>query len=328
MKYTFSQAKQKLAPYAGAYAAMDLGDAINVAMEELSKSEVWNQQTQLATFTTVNEYFSIPQEFDHIIRAAVNNTPVSIRRTDYEFLHGGPGNLDSIPAGFAPANGLQVLGNSFPTMYAPDRGMALAAFSTSVPSGYLTVRGNDANGDVITASVPVNVWGAPSEITSIGPDTVSKTTEDFYSVSSVVLPQDAVSHITLVGVADGEFYFLSRMHPGLRVPEFARYRLPGFSDEKGASYEVMCEVSRRFIPLVDDDDVVPFDSLLPVQYMMKSLQYLETNEVDAGMKYHTLAMEMMGKREAQSDKAQGLVVENQVYSSSPGYMSNYDFNNL
>lgn len=321
MKYTFSQAKQKLSVYADAYSALDIDDAINVAMEELSKSAVWSQQTQLVKLTTVNEYFSIPQDFDHILRAAVNNTPVSIRRSDYEFINSGPGDLDQIPAGYAPLYGIQVLGTSFPTMYAPDRGMTLAAFSTESPSGYLTVRGKDVNGDLISENVPFNAWTGPSAIDDQDADTVLKTTSEFYEITSVVMPQDASAYVSLFGIADGEFYFLSRMHPQIRVPEFARYRMAGFSDEDDASYELLCEVNRRFMPLSDDDDVVPFDSLLPVQYMMKSMQYFSSNEIEAGTKYHTLAMQMMTKREDQSAHHQGITIENPLYSLTPGYAS-------
>jgi len=327
MKYTFSQAKQKLAPHAGAYGALDLNNAINVAMEELSKSEVWNQQTQLVTLTSVNEYFAIPQEYNLILRAAVNNVPVSLHRTDYEFLHSGPGNLDAVPAGYAPLNGIQALGTTFPTMYAPTGGMTLVAFSTEDPDGVLLVRGKDTNGDFISAEVPINSWTGPTDIDTQDVDEVTATTQTFYEITSVVMPQDSTAYITIYGIADDAFNFLSRMHPSIRVPEFTRYRLPGFSSDDDASYEILCEVERRFIPIVDDDDVVPFDSLFPVQYMMKSFQYFDSNEIDAGTKYHTLAMQMLQKREAHDDQFQGLVVENPLYALSPGHMSNEDFYN-
>lgn len=328
MKYSFSQAKQKLASYAGAYESLDLDDAVNTAMEELSKSEIWNQQTQLASLTSYNEFFAIPQEWNHIIRAAINNTPVSIHRTDYEFLFSGPGNLDAVPAGYAPINGLQMLGTHFPTMYAPDRGVTLTAFSTEVPEGALIVRGKDANGDLVSVNVPINEWAGPTDIDNQDAAAVEATTLELYDITSVTMPQDVTKYVSLYGVSGDEFFFLSRMHPSIRIPEFTRYRLPGFCDTEGTSYDILCEVSRRFMPLVDDDDVVPFDSLFPIQYMMKSFQYLGSDEIEAGTKYHALAVQMLQAREAHDDTHQGLTVENPLYELTPGYASDYLYDNI
>jgi hypothetical protein len=56
-------------------------------------------------------------------------------------------------------------------------------------------------------------------------------------VLAITLPTDAEEYISLYSTDGTAFTFISRMHPKLRVPEFVRYRLPGFV--AGETYRVL-----------------------------------------------------------------------------------------
>jgi len=321
MRYTFGQAKQALARFASGYGLMDVGSSVNTAMDELSRSRTWTRLRKTVRLDVGSEYFALPQDCGSLIRAAVDRTPVTMRGTEYEFLHSGPGDLDFAEAGWAPLHGIQRVG-VYPTMYGLADIMPLAAFSTVAVSGPLRVRGRDANGDKIAEDVPVNVWTGPDA--DVDPATASHTTNEFADIDSVTLPSDATAYITLSAFStDGDVYVLSRMHPKVVIPEFTRYRLPGFNtSEDGKVYRVLAEVALRSIPLVDDDEVVPFDSLLPVQYMMQAMTAMEAGEVKTADDYRQRAEVLLIRREETELEKQTLHVVNMLYDGSPGDMSN------
>ncbi|MBM4043565.1 MAG: hypothetical protein FJ279_00475 [Planctomycetes bacterium] len=322
MRYTFGQAKLALAKYASAYGLMDVGAAVNVALDELARGRNWARLRKTVRLDVGSEYFALPQDCGALVRAAVDQTPVSVRGTEYEFLHAGPGDLDFAEAGWAPLNGIQRIG-VFPTMFALTDIMPLAAFTTTAaPSGPLRVRGRNADGDRIAEDVPVNVWTGPDD--TVDPDTISKTTNEFADIDSVTLPSDASNYITLSAISsDDDVYVLSRMHPKIVIPEFTRYRLPGFDTATTDKvYRVLAEVALRFIPLVDDDEVVPFDSLLPVQYMMQSVAAMEAGEIKTADDYRQRAEVLLARREESELEKQTLHVVNMLYDGSVGEMTN------
>lgn len=329
MRYTFGQAKQYLARYASGYGLTDLGATINTALDELSRSRNFQRLRKVMRFTATSESFALPQDCGALYRAAIDGTPVSIRGTDYEFLHAGPGDLDFATAGFAPQYGIQRLG-VYPTMGDPDGVVPLAAFSVTPPPGaVIRVVGKDANGDRIAENVPVTAWSGPEDADTLDPAAVAHTTNSFGEITNIVLPADAAAYISLYGVDEdgGELQFLSRMHPKQRVPEFTRYRLPGFSATVGDTYQLLAEVAVKFVPLVEDEDVIPFDTLLPVQFMMQSMWAMDAGEVKTADEYRQRAELLLLRGEETELERQTLVVLNPMYDGSPGQMSN-DYANV
>lgn len=323
MLTTFGQAKRALARYADAYQLSDIGAAVNAAVDELAASRNWQLMRKVRRFTATGEFFAIPQDCESVLRVAVDGTPVSMRGTDYEFLHSGPGDLDDIPAGYAPANGIQDLGY-YATMYDFPAGASLVAFCTEAvpPAGALKVKGLDANGDIVSGTVPVQHWD--SDI-----DDVTLTVTPLAGVAQidrVILPDDVVGYVSMYALLDGVCTFVSRMHPSVRIPEFRRYRMAGFSSDTDASYRILAEVRLRAMPLVDDDDVLPFDSLLPVQYMMTSIWNMNSGEVKTADDYRQRALALLAAREDVSQERQGLVVLNTLFEGSLGEASENFFN--
>ena len=329
MKYTFADAKRKLRQFAGSSGARNVGDAINTAVEALSSSKNWIDMTRTVRITTVNEYFALPQEYRKIDRAAVNGTPVSMRSMDYEFLHSGPGDLDYPPDGYSaiPQTGIQDLG-VFPTMYSPDRVEYICAFSTTAPVGKIRIRGRSEEGDYITEALAVNAWAGQDSIVDQDSSTVVKTVAAFGDIAELVLPADASQYLSIYGISEDAFFFLSRMHPDHRAAEFRRYRLPSFSGEEDESHHILAEVRLQFVPMIDDDDIVPFDTLLPIQYMLQSINFAAANEPEAAAKYQSMAFTHLTRKEDVKHTSQGLVVVNSYYDNSLGEASNYDWDNI
>lgn len=324
MLTTFGQAKKQLAPFSGSFQLCDLGTAINQAVDELSASRNWQHLRTVRRFSTSGEYFALPQDCETLVRCAVDGTPVSVRGSDYEFLHSGPGDLDYVPAGYAPANGVQDLG-TFATMYDFESGSGLVCFGTAdAPACDIRVRGRNSDGDLVSGVVPYQKWSSPDDIDDPIVLTVTPL-EGFAFVDRVILPDDAVSYISMYAVKDGAYSFVSRMHPGVRVPEFRRYRLPGFSDDADASYHVLAEVRLRAMPLIEDYDVLPFESILPVQYMLTAMRNMAVGEVKAADDYRQRAVGLLIGREEVKESKQGLLVINSLFEGSLGQMSeSYD----
>ena len=354
MRYTFGQAKVVLAKYLTAYGLADPGATINTALDELSHMKNWQRLCKVVRLTVTSEYFALPQDCGSLRRAAVDRKPVTIHGTDYEFLHSGPGDLDFSTLELAPLHGLQRLG-IFPVMYQPDSIGLLAAFSTATSAGALRVRGKDQNGDRVVASVPINVWTGPEAVSDVDVSTIQKTAIRFADIDSVTLPKDASGYISLFccGEPDRDTTLfnglqnLARFHPREQVPEFTRYRVPGFRrraplgrlampytsvdtdmmPENGETrirdrYRVLAEVATRFVPLVDEDEVLPFDSLLPVQYMLQSMWCMENNEIANADNFRAHAEAALVKREESELERQDLVVINNLYDISAGHSSN------
>ena len=321
MLNTFGQAKKTLAKAATACRMADIGTAINAAIEELAGSKNWQALKSVRRFTAQDAVFPLPQDCDSAVRACVNGKPVSLCGTDYDFLYSGPGDLDYLPAGYFRTPVLQDLG-FFPTMYDIHgaAGARLCAFAESAMDEPMRVKGVTAAGDLVTVDVPVAAW-AGAGIGDEDPLTVTASDDALVEIRRVVLPSSAEKYVALYALADGEFSFLSRMHPGEKVPRFRRYRIPGVAASAAVSYDVLAEVRLRAVPLVDDDDVLPFDSLLPVQYMLQAMWAMDSGEIKSADDYRLRAINAIAVREDSQNEKQGIVIVNARYDGSAGQAS-------
>ena len=322
MTYTFAEAKQRLARYASSYGLGDVSAALNEALDELARTRSWQRLRRIARLTVGGEYFALPQDCGQIRRAAVDGTPVRIVGADHEFLSGGPGDFDYLSRGLAPIFNIQRVG-IYPTMFAPTAASKLAAFSTTAPTGSIFAKIRNADGDTLTVTVPCTVWAGTTDAAGLDAGTVTATALEATEILGITLPPDASDYISLYGVADGELTFLSRMHPRIRVPEFTRYRVPGFSSETDASYGLLVECGLQPLPLSDDNEPVPFDSLRSLQYMLQSLWYAESGELEHSAKYRAMAEASLLRREDTENERQTMLIINPLYEGSNGEVSTY-----
>lgn len=322
MTYTFAEAKMKLARHVSAFGLTDLSGSVNEALDELSHTRTWQRMRKLVRFTVSGEYFALPQDCGSLIRCAIDGNPVSVAGTDYEFLSSGPGDLDYVCQGYAPLYKVQRLG-LFPTMYGVGATAKLAAFSETPPTGDIKVKYRNSDNDLLTVTVPCTQWGGPAALDALNPATVSATAEVVDEVLAVALPSDAEDYVSLYSIEDGEFRFLSRMHPREKSPEFTRYRMAGFSAEEGATYRMIAECGLRFLPLVNDEDPVPFGTLRPVQYMLQSFFAMDSGETKTADDYRARAELALVQREMTENERQAMQILNPLYDGSSGETSNY-----
>jgi len=314
LTYTFAEAKRKLAGHISAYGLADLSGAVNEALDELSQTKSWQRMRKVIRFTVAGERFALPQDCGRLIRCAIDGVPVSVHGQDYEFLHSGPGDLDYAGEGYAPLSGV-VRAGIFPTMNAMAVPGRLAAFSATPPEDPLTVTVRNAVGEISTVQVAVNDGAA-----SVG---ATATAYEYTEVLSVTLPPRCEAYVTLYGISDDGLEYLSRMHPRVLIPEFVRYRLPGFSTTADASYRMLAEVGIKFLPLVADEDPVPFSSLRPVQYMLQSMAAMDTGEIKEADDFRSRAEMELVRREDTENERQGLTVLNPLYEGSAGQSAAY-----
>lgn len=326
---TFAQAKTALSRSMGAAGLADPAASINEACEELAGTGNWRELKRTVRLTALGEWFALPQEYDSIIRAAVDGTPVRVHGSEIEFLMSGPGDYDLKAAGLAPLDGIQDCGLA-PVMYQPGEAMAVAFFSASPPTGHVRVVGANADGDIVSELVQVNTWTGPEDIDTMVPADVTYKTADseLVRIDRIVLPNDVAAYVSCYGVTDDDFQFLARMHPSVRVPQFKRFRMPGFSDADDASYRVLVQARVRFLPLIEDDDVLPFDSVAPVRYMIRALLKADADDVKGSEEFRALAEASLLRRENAQEQRQGVTVFNARYDGSPGQASNELYYNV
>lgn len=317
MQATFGQAKRILARNMGSNLLGDPGAAINSACEELSMTKNWRNLRRVVRLIADGEYLALPQESESIVRACVDGLPVTMHGTDIEFLLSGPGDFDYTEAGRAPVNGLQDMGY-FATMYNPSAAGKVYFFSVTPPSGQVTIRGRVASGELVTETVEINQWTSVSDLDTGLPADYVGSTNEFEEIDRVTLPDD-VSAYTSMYVANGTAWgFISRMHPNIKVPSFRRYRIPGFSSVEDIAYRIMAETRVRYLPLLDDDDPLPFESLLPVQYMLQSIWKMNAEDIKAADDFRLRAEGLLARAEEVREEKAGVTVVNSVYDGSPG----------
>ena len=331
---TFGQAKKSLERYATSFGIGSVGDAINTAIEELAASKNWQSLKRVKRFIVGNQYIPLSQDCDTIIRACIDGKPVSVAGQDYPFLSSGPGDLDRVPDGFAPINGLQDTG-FYPTMYAlmTTDGAKLCAFGTDDLNGrVIRVTGKNSKNEAVALNVPYKIWAdsdlgiAGESVTSVSPSLSEET--PLYEIDRVILPEGLTGYVYLFAVDNGVFYFLASMHPSERLPRFRRYRIPGFTAKAGATYNVLAEVRLRVLPLVNDWDQIPFDSLLPIQYMLQSMWAMNSGEVKTADDYRQRAIASLVTREDTQLERSGVVVLNSDYEGSLGQASVEQYRNI
>lgn len=320
MTYTLRDAKEKLARFAGAYGLSDISHVINEALDTLSQTKSWQSMRKVMRFTVDGEFFSLPQDCGRIIRCAVDGTPLQVRGQDFEFLSAGTGDFD-----YFEGTGLGILmakrEGVYPTMYnLPEGGGRLAAFSATPPTaGSVKAKIRTDDGEIVTVDIPCRSGLAEDgDPASVDPTHVTALTA--VEILGITIPSDAGAYINLYSTDGVEFAFLSHMHPKIRVPEFTRYRLPGF-ETTVTEYRLLVECGLRFLPLVDDDEPIPLNSIRPLQYMLQSFFAMDSGEVRTADEYRARAEAELTRREETENEKQGINIINNLYSGSNGEAS-------
>lgn len=325
MYHTLAQAEIKLARFADG-GSCDVREAINDALERLSNMEAFRCMKRIVRIFTQDNVLPLPQRVEALLRVCVDGKPSHVFGTDYQFLQSGVGDLDWESHS---GTGFSDYGAAHSVMFDIDEASPGVLFAMSEVPGdqakIITVHAIKSDGTEVTVAVPIKRWSGSTGTITFDPSTMLGETVS--QVSRVVLPSGLQGYTSLyVGNATG-VQFLAKYHPAVIVPEFRRYRVNWLRTSSEVS-SVLAEVRLRFMPLVAPTDVLPFDSLAAVQYMMMSIKEMNAGNLQVGMTYRELARTTLEEKEQAQTRVQGLVVENALHELSVGAASGYALYNL
>ena len=249
----------------------------------------------------MNNSIPLPREAEEILAFTIGNQRGHAWSPTYEFLEGGPLDIDSTQA--TPSD-LQDLGGRFPTFYEldTDTPTKLVAFSTAEDDvgQVLKIRGRSTLKMEPMASaspyieLPINRWDQGIEGQMIpGQPTLS---DDVYSEVTAVTKPVTEAYVSLWGydTSDGQMWFLGKYHPDETAPGYQRYKIINHDFTNG-SY-VIALVRLRYVPVKYLTDVLLIQNMPAIEMMARALEKLESGNPDDGSKYRRMALGLLAER--------------------------------
>lgn len=317
MYYTFAQAKLQLARFADG-GCDQVGQAINDAVDRLMSTKSWKCLSRIVRMCVVDQVFPMPQNVESITRAVVDGVPVSVFGSAYQFLSSGPGDLDYRVNATSGYNDVMDVAGFHPTMFdIPldlDDGYSLVAFCTNPADAgkQIFVEGYGPKNEERKESLIINRWanGVEGAIHGEFGSGNHRSEHTYRTLGHVILPEGLVGYTSLYAVRldTNEMRFLAKYHPRILVPDFRRYRLTqplDLTNAASAAY-VLAEVKLAFVPLVDDTDLLPFDSLAAVKLMMQSILKENAGALQEAVALSQLAEKALADKQVSKHDGQGL----------------------
>lgn len=331
MQYTLSSAISELRDSNGAYGNDDLAKAINKALDGLSGMKSWQCLRKTLRFISAGPCFALPQGCAGLVRACVNGKPVTVRGREFRFLQSGPGDTSvrRPPPGFFPANVVDL--GTFPTMVEPCNEYVLFAYADGDNPPAMSVKGTDHTGREVRVEFGAEDYFRWPHEGGVDPfDAEVPDGPKLMSVDSVVLkrtgetpPSDGVT-LYAAPVFGEPRAAIAQYHPRVAVPRFHRYELQGA--RPGQPVELLVEALVDPLPLVHDDDVLPFDGLEPVEWMIRADWAMKAGENGQAEKYRQAAAQWLQSREVRDETVQTQVVINTAMAGTPGEISMEAYN--
>lgn len=308
MQYTLRQACKAVASSLHSYGVTDPKSAINEAIQALSGLAGWDCMRKVVRILSESPVFALPQGCSGLVRACVNGKPTSIRGQDFMFLHSGPGDLRNAPHGYDLIPNANILDSGyFPTMVVPSSSCKL--FVRSTDSAPVTVKGVLQGSNQIKTVV--------IEPTTDSVEDAETTDEVFSNILSVTIDECATEYSELYADYGTLRISLGSYHPDVKAPQFHLYTI---QNARGP-LDILAEVRIDPLPLVRDTDIIPFDSLEPIEYMIQARWLTKSGEIDAAQKFHALAGQWLKMRETVANTVQTPVIVNSLFSMSGGEIS-------
>lgn len=322
MQYTLDQAMRHVTSSLHAYGADNAKEAVNKAVQALAGLSGWECLRRVVRIFSAQPEFALPQGCAALVRACVNGRPVTVRGQDFQFLHSGPGDLSRPPSGYLPVPDANIVDmGPHPLEFTPKAPFTLRAESLAEGEPDLVVKGRTPEGRIVRISVPVSSVASVPAYPAFGHGASDALASDvaLVDVHEVTVDPCASSYVDLRCTdADGEDLRVATYHPSVRAPMFRRYRLQG---ARPGGFEVLAEVRVDPLPLVEGTDILPFDSLEPIEWMVQMAWYTKSGEIEAAQKMMQLATAWLKQRETTAAKVQTAVVANSLYRGSTGELS-------
>lgn len=344
MQITLGQACEELAQAGHAYGGDDMKKLINRAIQALSKMSGWECLRKVLRFSSVGPEFVLPQGCAGLVRACINGRPSTIRGQDFRFLRSGINDVKIPPKGFSPVPLGNIVDLGFkPVMFEPSTPFQVFAFADGEParsaSGtyqytddqpYVTVKGVDAGGRSVTIrTIPQRYpWYsetdgsvlAGTEISDVKP--VGPT---FRVIDEVTLHRFASQYVTLFAKPhEAEPFAIGLYHPKVPAPAFRHYEIQGVHPSQPV--ELIVEARIDPLPLVNETDILPFETLEPVEWMIQSFWQVRAGELTRAETLRNHAAQWLKSLEVTHDTIQTELVVNSRYEGSMGEVSDESWN--
>jgi hypothetical protein len=339
MPLLFGDLKTNLAKFAGDGAGDDAGRgrSVNQAVERLMTCEQWTSLSTRMRMLVIDTVFPLPANVEAILGATIDGVPAQIYGTEYQFIANGPGDLDcwtdeypgTVPfyrTGDGPRNGLCDAGHDHATMFdipLDSDKYRLVAFSTSSSDvgKVVRVQGFGTRNEELREELQVNRWAEGIEGAVAGDigGQVKISTSLWRKINRVILPTGQAGYISLYAVvpSTSEMRFLGKYHPSFRIPTFRRYRFTTGLDFDSGSATVLANVKLKYLPFVDNYDVIPLDSEQAVRDMMLAIRAEESGDLEQAIQYELMAKKILSECQGSRETGRGVPV---MIGSNPATM--------
>ena len=337
MQYTLAEAIEELKGTNLVYTTEELVPKINKAIRALARMKGWQCLRKVLRLSSAGPRFTLPQGYAGLVRVCVNGRPTTVRGQDFQFLQSGPGDTmaaDALrhgaPRGFSFARNVMDDGKS-PIMVEPFGPFRVFAYRDARGATGTTISftGMDMGGRPVRFdNIPLNdypvydpVTGERTDGTEVGSaDTI---VADLTSVTSVTIGKadgDSTGIVLFAeDLSDGMRYPIALYRPGVSAPYFHRYVLPDV--KPGQPVELLVEARLDPLPLTSMKDVLPFESIEPIEWMIRSDWEMRSGEVSKGESYRNNAANWLLAQEVADDTVQTSFVINSPFAGSPGEIS-------
>jgi hypothetical protein len=202
-------------------------------------------------------------------------------------------------------------------MLDPPGPFRLFAISSGVDDPPLFVKGVAPDGEIVR--IRLKVFDEGTDPASIDTSSADDASPLLSHVVSVTLDQSAEHYVNLYCVdANAQRYSIANYNPSVKAPVFHRYDIQG---KTRGSVDILAEVRIDPLPLIEGSDIVPFDTLEPIEWMVQASWCMKSGEIDAAQKLSTMAANWLKAKETVANKVQTIVIANSLYSGSLGEMS-------
>jgi hypothetical protein len=241
--------------------------ALNRVCEAFMSSGKWKGTKGVVTFASSSDgYIVLPRQYEAALGWQHDDRPRPIYNAFNEYLVGGIGNYDATLSDF---NMMLDTAEEVPTLTAISTAGTIRLTRANSGDSAKTVRlyGKDADGNTVFDS-------SGDEGLTVTLSSATNDTAQVFSVITQVVKQVTTGRVTIGVVVDGTHTPLSVYDPTETVPLYRRYKI-GVTDK---AVRVLCK--RRFVPLVDETDLVYPGNLLALRCGLIGDKWITQNDFD------------------------------------------------
>lgn len=236
--------------------------ALNKASERLLQAGTWAGSQAVVDWDSSTGYITLPRRYEAIQGCTKNNAPSVVVGRLHEFLSSGVGFYPTLTYDV----GLLIDQGEFPTMEVQDTAYTIRLTIANIADVGKTVRlfGVDSNGDPIFDSS-----GDEGVSLTLANPTVDSSVA---MIVTAVTKQETTGNVTISTVNGATVTALSVFEPTELNPLYRRYKVGTVAARNDSTPVIRTLVKRRFVPLVNESDLVYPGSLGAISAALNAVQ--------------------------------------------------------